>query len=193
MHTFFFDKSLFLTKNTKLHECSNFLDAVRTRCSLSSSELSKKLLVFTKNKHSFDINNIAAFEKDSRGNHLLDFKLYRRWDVISNLQIIGEDFQVDDLKKIRLPASLTCNRVELCNISQEMCILTMCTMFSDLNIRINLDLNLKPNLKSFHITFDGYLLDESMRNQWINSNVLCDGIYYSDGICQISANKFAKF
>ena len=182
MHTFFFDKSLFLTKNTELHECSNFLDAVRTRCTLSSSELSKKILVVTKNKYSFDINNIAAFEKDSRGNRFFDFKLDRRWDVISNLQ-------VNNLEKIRLPTSLTSNRVELCNISQEMCILTMCTMFSDLNMRINLDLN----LKSFHITFDGYLLDETMRNQWINSNVLCDGIYYSDGICQISANKFAKF
>jgi hypothetical protein len=172
MHIHYFDTGVF--KNIlPENRCFTYVDAVRRLCSSGAD------VVSVNNEYSFKINSIPAFETDSNGNCFYEFEIDRRYDVFSDLKVFLQESNSnlieisDDLLKI------ISNKVCISKQNEKIpAILTMCTMYTNLKLRICLG----PVPSNFKVSFCGYLLDQTSRNLWMNRDVSCEGIRYSDGI-----------
>jgi hypothetical protein len=172
MHIHYFDTGVFqniLPEN----KCFTYVDAVRRLCSSNADVVAVAI------EYSFKINSIPAFETDSSGNCFYEFDIDRRYDVISDLKVFSEESTsklteiTGDLLKI------ISNRVCISKQNEKIPpLLTMCTMFTNLKLRICLG----PVPSNFKVSFCGYLLDPTTRQLWINRDVSCDGLCYSGGL-----------
>jgi hypothetical protein len=172
MHIHYFDTGVFQNISPD-NVCLSYIDAVRRLCASNAS------VVAVDNEYSFKINSIPAFETDSSGNCFYEFEIDRRYDIISDLKVFSEE-STSKLTEISGDLlKIISNRVCISKQNEKVpSILTMCTMYTNLKLRICLG----PVPSNFKVSFCGYLLNQTTRQLWINREVSCDGLRYSDGL-----------
>ena len=168
MHIYYFDTDI-LKNIPETDQCSTYCDAVRQICSCN------KHIVSVKNIHSFKINQISAFETDSTGSCFFLFEIDRRYDIISDIEVFVDGLTTKITGNL---LKLMANRVCISNENEKIPpILTMCTMFTNLKLKISLG----PVPSNFRVVYTGYILDTTTRQLWLNRDVWCHGMLYSGG------------
>ena len=122
----------------------------------------------------FSINNISMLELDENGNYFYEFSVDRNGDIIDNIffekspnlstqftyYIGGKRYLPNEVKKF----------------------VSCAAMYSDFKVRITFFE--KPNANDeFKMTMRNYLLDTGERKSLARSDIKCDDIIYSNGVC----------
>ena len=190
MHIFYFDVDAIKAISGR-HQCRNYTEAVRTLCAQpddgtprcpgtpGAPGTQRPEAVAVETEHVFLENNIAAFELDSKGRRIFDHVIDRRWDIVTDLRC--DTFSGGVWTPLPIGAlSILANGVVVA--SSACTLLPMCTLFSELRVRLRLQESSTPG--SFRLRYTGHLLSIGVRELWIFREIVCDGLRYRDGTCE---------